>query len=120
VLDENIHQFTFAGSTGSRLGGDHQPATESVTRLNDWNTALANGSIACWISGAWGPALIESAAADQAGQWRVFSTPQWTAGEKVNGNYGGSTSVVMKATAHPKEAETFARWLNTDPQTVLD
>jgi multiple sugar transport system substrate-binding protein len=90
------------------------------TFTNDWNTALANGSIACWISGAWGPALIESAAKDQAGQWRVFPMPQWTAGGKVNGNWGGSTSVVMKATAHPKEAETFARWLNTDPQTVMD
>ncbi|HXV43051.1 MAG TPA: extracellular solute-binding protein, partial [Anaerolineae bacterium] len=90
------------------------------TFTNDWNTALANGSIACWTSGAWGPALIESAAKDQAGQWRVLPMPQWTAGGKVNGNWGGSTSVVMKATAHPKEAETFARWLNTDPQTVLD
>jgi multiple sugar transport system substrate-binding protein len=90
------------------------------TFTNDWNTALANGSIACWTSGAWGPALIESAAKDQAGQWRVSLMPQWTAGGKVNGNWGGSTSVVMKATAHPKEAETFARWLNTDPQTVLD
>jgi multiple sugar transport system substrate-binding protein len=90
------------------------------TYTSDWNTALANGSIACWTSGAWGPALIESAAADQAGQWQVFLMPQWTAGGKVNGNYGGSTSAVMKATAHPKEAETFARWLNTDPTTVLD
>ena len=45
--------------------------------------------------------------------------PQWTAGGKVNGNYGGSTIAVTKASQHPKEAEAFNRWLNTDPGITL-
>lgn len=90
------------------------------TYTNDWNAALGKGSVACWTAGAWGPALIESAAADLVGKWQIALMPQWTAGGKVNGNYGGSSIAVMKATAHPQEAETFARWLNTDPKITLE
>lgn len=90
------------------------------TYTSDWNTALGNGSVACWASGAWGPALIESAAPDLASKWQIYPMPQWTEGGQINGNYGGSTSVVMQATAHPAEAEAFARWLNTDPKITLD
>jgi multiple sugar transport system substrate-binding protein len=90
------------------------------TYTNDWNAALGNGSVACWTSGAWGPALIEGAAADLSGKWQIALMPQWKAGDKVNGNYGGSTIAVMNASAHPKEAEAFTRWLNTDPKITLD
>lgn len=89
------------------------------TYTPDWNTALGNGTIACWTAGAWGPSLIESAAADLSGDWQISLMPQWSAGGKVNGNYGGSTIAVPAKSAHPKEAETFARWLNTDPSITL-
>ncbi len=45
--------------------------------------------------------------------------PQWTAGTAVNGNYGGSTIAVTAASANPQAAETFDRWLNTDPAPTL-
>jgi multiple sugar transport system substrate-binding protein len=45
--------------------------------------------------------------------------PQWTAGGKINGNYGGSAIAVTKASAHPKEAAAFAQWLNVDAKTTL-
>ncbi len=61
------------------------------TYTPDWNTALGNSTIACWTAGAWGPSLIESAAADLSGDWEVSLMPQWSAGSAVNGNYGGST-----------------------------
>jgi multiple sugar transport system substrate-binding protein len=89
------------------------------TYTSDWNTALGNGSIACWPSGAWGT-YISGNAPDYAGQMQVYLMPQWTAGGEVNGNYGGSTIAVMKASAHPKEAAEFALWLNTDPKITLD
>jgi multiple sugar transport system substrate-binding protein len=89
------------------------------TYTPDWNTALGNGTIACWTAGAWGPSLIESAAKDLSGDWQVSLMPQWTAGGKVNGNYGGSTDAVPAKSAHPKEAEAFIRWLNTDPAETL-
>lgn len=88
------------------------------TYTNDWNTALGKGSIACWQAGAWGT-FISGSMPDFKGKWKVYSMPQWTAGGKVNGNYGGSTIAVTKASKYPKEAETFNRWLNTDPGITL-
>jgi multiple sugar transport system substrate-binding protein len=89
------------------------------TYTPDWNTALGNSTIACWTAGAWGPSLIESAAKDLSGDWQVSLMPQWTAGGTVNGNYGGSTDAIPVKGAHPKEAEAFIRWLNTDPTETL-
>jgi multiple sugar transport system substrate-binding protein len=88
------------------------------TYTNDWNAALAERQIACWTAGAWGPSLIESAAPDQSGEWRVVQMPQWDSGG-VNGNYGGSAIAVTGATDNPAEAEAFVRWLTTDPETVI-
>lgn len=90
------------------------------TYSSDWQTAIGNGTIACWTAGAWGPGVIEPAAPDLSGKWQVYPMPQWTAGGQVNGNYGGSTIAVTKASQHPQEAETFARWLNTDPGPTLE
>jgi multiple sugar transport system substrate-binding protein len=89
------------------------------TYTNDWNTAIGNGSIACWQAGAWGT-YISGYGPDYAGKWKVYLLPQWTAGDKVNGNYGGSTIAVAKASAHPAEAAQFAQWLNTDPQVTVE
>lgn len=89
------------------------------TYSSDWATAIGNGTIACWTSGAWGPQVIEPDAPDLAGKWTAALMPQWTAGDKVNGNYGGSTIAVTAASTHPAEAEAFDRWLNTDPAATL-
>jgi len=89
------------------------------TYTSDWNTALGNGSIACWPSGSWGT-YISGNAPDYEGKMKIYLMPQWSADSKVNGNYGGSTIAVMKATEHPKEAVEFALWLNTDSQVTLD
>jgi multiple sugar transport system substrate-binding protein len=88
------------------------------TYTNDWNAALGAGTIACWQAGAWGT-YISGNAPDYAGKWKVYLMPQWTAGGKVNGNYGGSAVSVMKATKHPKEAAMFNAWLNADPAATL-
>jgi multiple sugar transport system substrate-binding protein len=89
------------------------------TYTNDWNTALGNGSVACWPTGAWGT-FISSSSPDFKGKWSVYPMPQWTAGGKINGNYGGSSIAVTKASQHPKEAAAFDLWLNTDAKTTLD
>ncbi len=89
------------------------------TYTNDWNTAIGNGTIACWQAGAWGT-YISSYGPDFSGKWQVYLMPQWTAGGKVNGNYGGSTDAVMKATKYPKQAAQFAKWLNTDAKPTLE
>jgi multiple sugar transport system substrate-binding protein len=53
-----------------------------------------------------------------AGQWKVAPMPQWRAGQKVYGQYGGSTTAVFAATKHPKAAETFAIWMNTNKAAI--
>jgi len=89
------------------------------TYTNDWNTALGNGSVACWQAGAWGT-FISGSSPNYKGKWKIFQLPQWTAGGTANGNYGGSTIAVMKATTHPKEAAAFAQWLTTDPKVTME
>jgi multiple sugar transport system substrate-binding protein len=89
------------------------------TYTNDWNAALGAGTIACWQAGAWGT-YISGYGPNFAGKWKVYLMPQWTAGGKVNGNYGGSTIAVAKASKHPKEAAMFDQWLNTDAKATLE
>jgi multiple sugar transport system substrate-binding protein len=89
------------------------------TYTNDWNAAIGKGTIACWQAGAWGT-YISSYGPDFKGKWQVYLMPQWTKGGAVNGNYGGSTDAVMKATKHPKEAAMFDQWLNMDAKATLE
>ncbi|HTX92800.1 MAG TPA: sugar ABC transporter substrate-binding protein [Anaerolineales bacterium] len=106
----------------AKLWGDMMKAgvlSPIDTYTNDWNTAIGNGTIACWQAGAWGT-YISSYGPDFSGKWSIYQLPQWTAGGKANGNYGGSTIAVAKASAHPAEAAKFAQWLTTDPKPTLE
>jgi multiple sugar transport system substrate-binding protein len=89
------------------------------TYASEWQTAIGNGTIACWQAGAWGPEVIEPAAKNLSGKWQAYLMPQWDASKPINGNYGGSTIAVMKASQHPQEAATFDAWLNTDPASTI-
>lgn len=106
----------------AKLWGDMMKAgvlSPLDTYTNDWNTALGNGTVACWQAGAWGT-FISGSSPNYKGKWSIYQMPQWTAGGKANGNYGGSTIAVAKGTAHPAEAEKFAQWLTTDPKPTLE
>ncbi|MGH2390575.1 MAG: ABC transporter substrate-binding protein, partial [Chloroflexota bacterium] len=56
-----------------------------------WYTALANGSIASWVTAGWGPVFLSGQAAKTTGKWRAAPLPQWTAGAHASANWGGST-----------------------------
>ncbi|HYN29426.1 MAG TPA: sugar ABC transporter substrate-binding protein [Dermatophilaceae bacterium] len=79
-----------------------------------WN----DGKVASWISAAWGYSTIRDNAKDTAGKWAVAPMPQWAAGEKKAGNWGGSTTAVMSGSKHPAEAAKFALWLNSDTEAL--
>lgn len=85
-----------------------------------WYNNLQTGRNVTWISAVWGAGTILSNAPQTAGKWRVAPMPQWTEGQNVAGNWGGSTTVVFKNSKHPQEAAEFAKWLNSDPQSVQD
>lgn len=84
----------------------------------DLYAAWANGTVASWVSAAWGFSTIRDNAAATAGQWAVAPMPQWGEGEMAAGNWGGSTTAVLSGTEHPAEAAEFALWLNTDPEAL--
>ena len=83
-----------------------------------WYTALANGSVASWVTAGWGPVFLSGQAAKTTGKWRAAPLPQWTAGAHASANWGGSTDAVTVQSKHPKEAAEFAIWLNDNAQSA--
>ncbi len=83
-----------------------------------WYNDLQTGGSATWISAVWGANTILSNAPKTSGNWKVAPMPQWTAGQKAAGNWGGSTTAVFSNSQHPKEAAEFAMWLNSNTDSV--
>ncbi|EWM10064.1 extracellular solute-binding protein [Kutzneria sp. 744] len=83
-----------------------------------WYGALNNGKYATWITAAWGPVFLSGSAKATAGKWRAAPLPQWDSGSQHSGNWGGSTTAVIKTSKNPIAAATFAQFLNTDPETT--
>jgi multiple sugar transport system substrate-binding protein len=75
-----------------------------------WNS----GQVATWLCAVWGANTILSNAPATSGDWAMAPMPQWTAGKYVTSAWGGSATVVMSQTQHPKEATEFALWLSTN------
>ena len=84
----------------------------------EWNNAYNSGKVWSWNSAVWGANSISSGAPDTSGKWSVAPSPQWAAGDKASGNWGGSSVAVFKGTKHPYEAAKFALWLNTSPEAL--
>src|SRR5438270_11258298 len=85
---------------------------------NGWYHDLQTGSVATWLTGAWGAGIIEQNAPQSSGNWRVASLPQWQAGGTANGDWGGSTTVVFKNSKHPQQATEFAEWISNNEQSA--
>jgi len=83
-----------------------------------WYSALNNGKYATWITAAWGPVFLSGSAKATAGKWRAAPLPQWDASAPHSGNWGGSTTAVLKTTKNPVVAAMFAKFLNTDPAST--
>ena len=85
---------------------------------DEWNAAYNSGELWTWVSAVWGANTISSGAPDTSGKWAVAPMPQWTAGESAAGNWGGSSTAVLKGSEHPFEAAKFALWLNSDADAL--
>jgi multiple sugar transport system substrate-binding protein len=85
---------------------------------DSWYTALNNGKYATWLTAAWGPVFLSGSAKATAGKWRAAPLPQWDTAKPSSGNWGGSTSAVIKSTKNPIAAAQFAQFLNSDPDTA--
>ncbi|WP_042394299.1 ABC transporter substrate-binding protein [Streptacidiphilus carbonis] len=85
---------------------------------DDWYAGFNKGKYATWITAAWGPAFLSGSAAATTGKWRAAPLPQWDPAKPSSGNWGGSTSAVIKGTGHAIAAAMFAQFLNSDPQSA--
>jgi multiple sugar transport system substrate-binding protein len=85
---------------------------------NTWYTGLNTGKYATWLTAAWGPVFLTGTAKATIGKWRAAPLPQWGQGQSNSGNWGGSTTAVIKGTQHAIAAAKFAEFLNTDPATT--
>ena len=83
-----------------------------------WFAAFNSGKYATWLTAAWGPVFLSGSAKSTSGKWRAAPLPQWDANAQVSGNWGGSTTAVIKSTKSPIAAAQFAQFLNTDPDSA--
>ena len=84
----------------------------------EWDNAYNTGSAWTWVSAVWGANSIATGAPKTAGKWKVAPMPQWSAGEKTAGNWGGSSIAVFKGSKHVYEAAQFSLWLNTSEEAL--
>jgi multiple sugar transport system substrate-binding protein len=85
---------------------------------DNWFQALSRGKYATWLTAAWGPVFLTGSAKATAGKWRAAPLPQWDPTKPASGNWGGSTTAVVKGTKNAVAAAKFAEFLNTDPEST--
>ncbi|MFE1837389.1 ABC transporter substrate-binding protein [Streptomyces sviceus] len=83
-----------------------------------WYAGFNKGKYATWITAAWGPAFLSGSAKATSGKWRAAPLPQWDASKPSSGNWGGSTTAVIRSTKNPIAAAMFAQFLNSDPASA--
>ncbi|GAA1607061.1 sugar ABC transporter substrate-binding protein [Kribbella sancticallisti] len=85
---------------------------------DQWYQALNRGQYATWLTAAWGPVFLSGSAKSTSGKWRAAPLPQWDASKQVSGNWGGSTTAVVKGSKNAIAAAKLAEFLNTDPEST--
>ncbi|WP_395244186.1 ABC transporter substrate-binding protein [Agromyces sp. MMS24-K17] len=88
--------------------------------FNDqWYQGLANGKYAGWLTAAWGPVFLQGTAENTSGLWRAAPLPQWSEGEEVSGNWGGSSDAVLATSKNPIAAYMLAQFINHDEESAM-
>jgi multiple sugar transport system substrate-binding protein len=130
----NAKPYTTTGSSTISLNLD-DAASQQVTKYwgglaqqgvistdpdftDAWYTGFDKGKYATWLTAAWGPVFLSGSAQATSGKWRAAPLPQWDASSPASGNWGGSTTAVIKTTKNPIAAAQFAQFLNTDADST--
>ncbi|MFF3851067.1 ABC transporter substrate-binding protein [Streptomyces sp. NPDC002328] len=105
---------------GAYWGGLAQEGVVSTDPdfTDGWYAGFNKGKYATWITAAWGPAFLSGSAKATSGKWRAAPLPQWDASKPSSGNWGGSTTAVIRSTKNPIAAAMFAQFLNSDPASA--
>jgi multiple sugar transport system substrate-binding protein len=83
-----------------------------------WNKAMNDGTLLAWPSAIWAPGVLNGIAPKTKGKWAMAPMPQWSAGERRTGFWGGSSTAIAAKSRNRDAAARFAIWLNTDPKAV--
>ncbi|WP_233197591.1 ABC transporter substrate-binding protein [Cryobacterium sp. Y57] len=86
---------------------------------DQWYQGLANGKYAGWLTAAWGPIFLQGTAESTSGLWRAATLPQWKKGEKVSGNWGGSSDAILASSKNPIAAYELAKFINNDHESAM-
>ncbi len=78
-----------------------------------WNQAASNGLLAGFVGAVWMKQILQDAAPDTAGKWRIAYVPGSA------GNSGGSFLGISKYSQHPKEAFEVIKWLQSPQNQVI-
>lgn len=97
---------------------DRDLVTSHPAWTSEWDNSYNTGENWTWVSAVWGANSIASGAPDTAGKWAVAPMPQWEAGQSAAGNWGGSSTAVLRGSKHVYEAAKFALWLNTSEEAL--
>jgi multiple sugar transport system substrate-binding protein len=84
----------------------------------EWYRDLQKGAIVTYLGASWADAILKENAPGTAGKWRVAPMPQWDVSNPAAGNFGGSSTALLKGADQPAEAVEFAVWLNTDMDSI--
>jgi multiple sugar transport system substrate-binding protein len=128
ALMQEYNAFPFSYAGGDKLG-IHFTGSSEMAFANYWQTLidqkevttaadfspaqwanLDSGANAARLSPAWGPVGMQLSIKNTIGDWATAPMPQTAAGQKLSGNWGGSTLAVIKGTPHAKEAAEFVKW----------
>lgn len=86
---------------------------------DQWYQGLANGKYAGWLTAAWAPIFLQGTAESTSGLWRAAPLPQWSEGESVSGNWGGSSDAVLASSDNPIAAYELAKFINHDEESAM-
>ncbi|SFJ48404.1 cellobiose transport system substrate-binding protein [Paenibacillus sp. UNC496MF] len=78
----------------------------------EWSAAMNTGKIASFVGAVWNKEILQQAAPDTAGKWRVARAPGG------DGNNGGSFLAIMRTSKHPGEAFQLIKWLQSPDNQV--
>lgn len=80
---------------------------------SQWYQGLGNGDIASLVTGGWMGVDLETGVPSGKGQWQVAPMPQWTAGQAVTSENGGSSNAVLSASKNQAAAAAFLQFIST-------
>jgi cellobiose transport system substrate-binding protein len=105
----NIKQMWDISTKAAQMGVTAKAPRYSAT----WNQAASNGLLAGFVGAVWMKQILQDAAPDTAGKWRIATVPG------TAGNSGGSFLGISKYSQHPKEAFEVIKWLQSPQNQAI-